>query len=580
MLLAALPATPVQLAHACYELGYQIVVPASWGDELVAHAVLEDLRHRDRDPVIQCTCPLVTERLLANGQHLVSSMVQTASPPVAAARYARNAFLPRSVRITYVGACPGARSAPIDESYLPDEFLQLLLDRDIIAAEMPTVFDSVLPPDRRRFVSLPGGCPTQEALWQTTEGRMLREVTQPTFAADLAQTLVWREHVIIDVAPSLGCACAGGYSRLGVRCGRVAVMAVEPPRAPHPVVTFQPEFTVPTVEPHPVESTNGTLGEPSATTTDAADASSAEREAEHSALHGRLAGTRDRSDLPLPRAYMAKRRRVGGAARQRTRGASAQSVHQAPAMSEPATEELQPEPNDPHEIARPIAVHKEAEQAPAFEHPPVETRRAEQFSSDAFSDLTVQERPLGTAVESERVVVPEDWFAPPAPTEPELQPERHAEQVASAEQATSVEEVVLAEPAASVDEVVRAEEVVPAEEVAHVEEVVRAEEVPASEAYVIDDANAAEQWGPPSGPLPEEPPLGPLRVEVEIFEESDVTQDEIIIPLIEPRDEKLISQDRAAEVPGRPVRAWGDVAIAAWLVLVVSAVIAALLWRR
>ncbi len=551
MLLAALPATPVQLAHACYELGYQIVVPASWGDELVAHAVLEDLRYRDRDPVIQCTCPLVTERLLANGQHLVSSMVQTASPPVAAARYARQAFSPRSVRITYVGACPGARSAPIDESYLPDEFLQLLLDRDIIAAEMPTVFDSVLPPDRRRFVSLPGGCPTQEALWQTTEGRMLREVTQPTFSADLAQTLVWREHVIIDVAPSLGCACAGGYSRLGVHCGRVAVMAVEPPRAPHPVVTFQPEFTVPTVEPHPVESTNGTLAEPSATPADAADTSSAERQVEHSALHVRHAGTRDRSDLPLPRAYMAKRRRVGAAARRRTRGAAAQSMHEAPATSEPATEQLQPEPNDAHDVARPIAVHIEAEQGPTFEHPPEDMRRAEQFSSDTLASTTVQERPLGTAVESERVVAQEESFAPPPhPSEPELEPLPHAQQVANAE------------------------------EVVRPEEVVRAEEVPASEARVIEDASDAEKWGPPTEPSLGEPALGPLRVEVEIFEESDFTHDEIIIPLIQPSDETLISQDRAAEVAARPVRAWGDVAIAAWLVLVVSAVIAALLWRR
>ena len=34
--LAALPATPVQLAHACRALGYDVAFPASWGDEVVA----------------------------------------------------------------------------------------------------------------------------------------------------------------------------------------------------------------------------------------------------------------------------------------------------------------------------------------------------------------------------------------------------------------------------------------------------------------------------------------------------------------------------------------------------------------
>src|SRR5690348_16284732 len=39
-LLAAAPATPVQLAHACLRGGFANVIPASWGDELIASAVL------------------------------------------------------------------------------------------------------------------------------------------------------------------------------------------------------------------------------------------------------------------------------------------------------------------------------------------------------------------------------------------------------------------------------------------------------------------------------------------------------------------------------------------------------------
>lgn len=521
-------------------------------------------------------------------------MVQTASPPEAAARYARQVFSPRTVRITYIGACPGARNAPIDESYLPDEFVQLLLDRDIVAAEMPTVFDSILPPDRRRFLSLPGGCPTQEALWQTTEGRMLREVTQPTFAADLAQTLVWREHVIVDVAPSLGCACAGGYSRLGVRCGRVAVMAVEPPRARHPVVEFQPEFTAPVVEPHP-ESTNGALAEPSAIPGNGAGTSSAEHTVEPSALSARRTGSRDRSDLPLPRAYMAKRRHVGAGARQRPRATPAQSAQPEPTTREPATEQLQPEPNDTHDVARPITVHIEAAEATTHEHPPAVAARAEQFSADRFAGATVQELGSNTSV-SERDPAQEDLFEPPPrASEPELEPEAHAEQVAIAEELAAPEAHVLeaasdaekwGPPAETASEELSLE---PAEEWETPSKAV-SEEAPMAPAENRGPPVGTEteepllepdeKWGPPSETVPEEPGLGPLRVEVEIFEESDITHDEIIIPVIEPRDETHESQAQIVEVAARPVRTWGDIVISVWLVLVVSAVIAALLWRR
>ena len=69
-LLAASPATPVQLAHACLRAGFANVVPASWGDEILAAAVLRRLPNFGAGPVIQCTCPIVAHRLLTVGGDL------------------------------------------------------------------------------------------------------------------------------------------------------------------------------------------------------------------------------------------------------------------------------------------------------------------------------------------------------------------------------------------------------------------------------------------------------------------------------------------------------------------------------
>lgn len=536
MLLAALPATPVQLAHACYQLGFEIVVPASWGDELVAHAVLEDLRQRNREPVIQCTCPLVYERLLANGQHLLPAMVQTASPAVAVARYARQAFAPHLLTITYVGACPGARHPSIDERCVPDELLRALAEHDISIADMPTVFDSVLPPDRRRFASLPGGCPTQEALWQASDGRMLREVTQPTFSTDLAQTLVWREHVMIDVAPSLGCACAGSCNRLGARSGRVAVMAVEPPRATQPVVNFRPEYTAPVQWPSSAEATNGDT--PVHRTVRPRDgrepftAPAGDRAPAPAPVTVSRTRTRVRTTTPLPRAYLAKRRHLAStgtatepaqpaetvlhAAEAPTRTVDEQPQAESVLVQEPAapTESPASAPNEepgPVDAQRPIAVHVEPE--------PPQTQEAA-----AQSDHIVDREP---AYEIRH-------------DKPAL---RFEESVVESVAATTVTEFHGWTP--------------PLDRAVTVEEPVR-EAVPAAERS------------------------GPLRVEVEIFEEAEPAPppDEVVIPDAVETSAARKPESLEPAIAVQPRRPWADFLITLWLVLVASAVIAALLWRR
>ena len=65
------------------------------------------------------------------------------------------------MRITYVGSCPGARDEAIDECAAPQLFLDALTARGIDPNRQPTVFDSVIPPDRRRHFSVAGGLPAR-----------------------------------------------------------------------------------------------------------------------------------------------------------------------------------------------------------------------------------------------------------------------------------------------------------------------------------------------------------------------------------------------------------------------------------
>jgi hypothetical protein len=243
-LLAALPATPVQLAHACVLAGYQSVVPASWGDELIAVASLRAVAQHGQLPAIQCSCPHVAHRLLAVGTDLRPFLLSLVAPPVVLARYLRAASAPGKLRITYVGRCPGAADESIDARLTPEELLANFSDRQIILDEQPRVYDSVIPPDRRRYRSQPGGLPTPEMLWSaaadgTTHARRLVELHGDDLPVELAQHLLGGKPVLIDCAPRLGCVCSGATAGIDPAEARERVIALEPPRAPSPVIDEQ-----------------------------------------------------------------------------------------------------------------------------------------------------------------------------------------------------------------------------------------------------------------------------------------------------------------------------------------------------
>ena len=241
--LAASPATPVQLAQACLAAGYRAVVPASWGDELVAKRVLGILENTNTPLVLSC-CPLVARRLGKHASDIGSMTVCAVAPPGAAAADLRALYAPASVRGTYAGACQGGGHASIDAWLTPAELLSDLASKGIQVLDQPTEFDSILPPDRRRHYSDPGGPPAPEALRRESSGLELIELDAGDFVIDLAQQLLTGGRRLIDVAPALGCACSGAVPGVPPHAARAHVRAAEPPRAPSPVVDHEIDLAV------------------------------------------------------------------------------------------------------------------------------------------------------------------------------------------------------------------------------------------------------------------------------------------------------------------------------------------------
>ncbi|HET9454772.1 MAG TPA: [Fe-Fe] hydrogenase large subunit C-terminal domain-containing protein [Gemmatimonadaceae bacterium] len=231
--LAASPATAVQLTHACMAAGYDAVVPASWGDELVASRVVARIRERG-GPALQCSCPNVAERLSPNADAIQSMLICTVSPVVAAAEYLRALYAPARPTIAFAGACGAGASDPIDTWMSPPELFEMLADRGISLASQPTEFEH-LPLDRRRFHSEPGGLPSRASLRQLEPAVGCVEVQDSDFVTTVGQHLLGDEPVLLDVAAALGCACAGAAGATPA-VARARVREHEPPRAPSPVV--------------------------------------------------------------------------------------------------------------------------------------------------------------------------------------------------------------------------------------------------------------------------------------------------------------------------------------------------------
>jgi len=62
-LVAARPASPLQVLQACVAAGFAAAYPVSWGDELVARECLSRIGEERPHRAILCTCPLALRRI-------------------------------------------------------------------------------------------------------------------------------------------------------------------------------------------------------------------------------------------------------------------------------------------------------------------------------------------------------------------------------------------------------------------------------------------------------------------------------------------------------------------------------------
>jgi hypothetical protein len=232
--LAASPALPVQLMHAALAAGFDAVVPVSLGDELVAGETLRLAQLHGRRPVVQCACPFSLTQLCKREANLADITVAVAPAAVALARALR---LDRSEppHITYIGACPGAQDPSIDLQVLPEPFLRGLGQKGILLDVQPEVFSDRLPPDRRRYLSLPGGAPRPELVESVLRRQVVSLDARMNPLLAVADALFDGGVTMIDPAGAYRCVCAGSESATSVAEGRMAIAALEPARSTSPI---------------------------------------------------------------------------------------------------------------------------------------------------------------------------------------------------------------------------------------------------------------------------------------------------------------------------------------------------------
>ena len=217
------PYASSQLARACVAAGFDVIVPPSWGDELVAGAYLEQLADRLEYAVAPCACPLVRSMLDRSSGGTAVGCAFATSPPVAAARYVRATY-GESVLITYVGDCPSASDPAIDARFSPGGFLASLNREGITVEDQPAESIAAEADRWRRYRSTPGGVPALRYLARPPVNRVLRDGDADSLTQGLPEA---RSNMVVDFSIAAHCACSGAGA---------SVDDDEPPRSQAPIV--------------------------------------------------------------------------------------------------------------------------------------------------------------------------------------------------------------------------------------------------------------------------------------------------------------------------------------------------------
>lgn len=317
---AAAPATQAQLIAACGALGFDAVVPGSWGDELIAEATLRHLGPRGRESVVLCACP-ATHKVANGDSRLTRNILSLVCPGVAAARYLRMLYAPTRVRITYIGDCPGTADGELDQVWT----VAALLDALSRAGKDPSAMPDEPAPGHRRYLSLPGGAPHPAALRQAVPHELVVVVGED--GTDQAAAHIERAVAsLIDLAPATACGCSGGRARSDIG-SRALLATLEPPRASGDVLspTIRPDLTpaasrgtkryaLPTTHQSPggereVQLPAALFGEPFATPAPPSARKRTRTPGVMRAIGGTAPATLTGEGRTLPRAYLGRRSR-------------------------------------------------------------------------------------------------------------------------------------------------------------------------------------------------------------------------------------------------------------------------------
>ncbi len=317
---AAAPATQAQLIAACGALGFDAVVPGSWGDELIAEATLRHLGPRGRESVVLCACP-ATHKVANGDSRLARNILSLVCPGVAAARYLRMLYAPTRVRITYIGDCPGTADGELDQVWT----VAALLDALSRAGKDPSAMPDEPAPGHRRYLSLPGGAPHPAALRQAVPHELVVVVGED--GTDQAAAHIERAVAsLIDLAPATACGCSGGRARSDIG-SRALLATLEPPRASGDVLspTIRPDLTpaashgtkryaLPTTHQSPggereVQLPAALFGEPFATPAPPSARKRTRTPGVMRAIGGTAPATLTGEGRTLPRAYLGRRSR-------------------------------------------------------------------------------------------------------------------------------------------------------------------------------------------------------------------------------------------------------------------------------